>query len=338
MILITGGLGYIGSHIALDMLAKGHEVVIVDNLSHAAVDRLQQLEYLTKLYVPFVRLDVRNTPVLQKVFEQYPIDYVIHAASFKSIAESRHKPLEYYNNNIGCMMSILRALQRTGVKRFVNLSSMAVYGESGDDWLEEDAFNLYVDNPYIRAQQMIEHMIQDVYRVDNQWQILNVRLSNVIGAYPEGYLGEWTPLLPKAILPNLLQLAAGQKEHLDIVNGLATSDGTAERDFIHIKDVVDAVYKLMLWSNTQQNFLEHFNLGSGQVLSINELVNCIERVTQQSIRPHLNFVSETDSQSYARLGADITKLHTTVDWKSKFQIHDAIMHQWIYYQRSLSIH
>lgn len=335
MILITGGLGYIGSHIALAMLAKGHEVVIVDNLAHASVDRLQQLEILTNLYVPFVRLDVRNTPVLQKVFEQYPIDYVIHAASFKSITESRLKPLEYYNNNIGCMMSILRALQRSGVKRLVNLSSVAVYGESGADWLEDDAFNLYVDNPYVRAQQMIEHMIEDIYRIDHQWQILNLRLSNVIGAYPDGCLGEWMPLLPKAILPNLLQLAAGKKEHLDVVNGFDTTDGTAERDFIHIQDMVDAVYKLMLWSNTQHNFLEHFNLGSGHISSIKGLVGYIESITKQSIQPYINFVSQTDSQAFARMGADIAKLKATVDWHATFQIQDAIHHQWLYYQRIL---
>lgn len=334
MILITGGLGYLGSHLALELLSHGHEVVLVDNLSHASMDRLQQLENVTSLYVPFVRLDVRNTPVLQKVFEQYPIEYVIHAAGFKSIGESHNKPLEYYNNNIGCMMSILRALQRTGIKRLVNLSSLAVYGEAGADWIEDDAFYLHLQNPYIRAQQMNEQMLSDIYRVDPYWQIINVRLGNVIGADPEGRLGEWTPLLPKAILPNLLQIAAGHKDHLELPGELDTADGSAERDFIHIKDATEAIYQLMHWSAHQHNLHAHFNLASGQTISLRGLISETEKITQRPIMRHVQFGSGAVHDELAVLGADTSKLKQTLQWTPQFTVEDAIAHQWTYQQRS----
>ena len=334
MILITGGLGYLGSHLALDLLLKGHDVVLVDNLSHASNSRLEQLEFLTKCYIPFVRLDVRNTPVLQKVFEQYPIDYVIHAAGFKGIAEARLKPLEYYNNNIGCMMSILRALQRSSVKRLVNLSSVMVYGESGNDWQEDDAFDWYTDSPYIRAQQMIEEMLHDVYRVDDYWQILNLRLGNVIGAYPNGSFGEWMPLLPKGVLPHLLQVAGGQKEVFELAQHFDTPDQTAERDFIHIKDVVDAVYQLMIWSNTQQNFLQDFNVVTGVSQSISDLRQRVMALTAINIavEPKLDIGQSIWEKDLARSGGSSNKLKRLLGWQPQFSTDDAILHQWHYYR------
>lgn len=141
MILVTGGLGFIGSHIALSLMAQGQEVVLVDNLANSTLQTLERLEYISGMYVPFVKLDVRNTPALNKVFEQYSIDAVIHTAGFKSIEESNLKPLEYYNDNVSCIMSLLRAMQRTGVRHFIHLSSLAVYGKSGSQLSETDDFN-----------------------------------------------------------------------------------------------------------------------------------------------------------------------------------------------------
>ena len=149
MILVTGGLGFIGSHIALSLLARGHEIVIVDNLANSTLQTLERLEYISGMYIPFAKLDVRNTPALNKVFEQYSIDAVIHTASFKSLEESVLKPLEYYNDNVSCIMSLLRAMQRMGVRQLINLSSVAVYGKSDSELSEETEFNYHYANPYI---------------------------------------------------------------------------------------------------------------------------------------------------------------------------------------------
>ena len=189
MILVTGGLGFIGSHIALSLLARGHEIVIVDNLANSTLQTLERLEYISGMYIPFAKLDVRNTPALNKVFEQYSIDAVIHTASFKSLEESVLKPLEYYNDNVSCIMSLLRAMQRMGVRQLINLSSVAVYGKSDSELSEETKFNYHYANPYIRTQQMVEDIIADTYRVDHEWKIINLRLSNIVGAFEHGVLG-----------------------------------------------------------------------------------------------------------------------------------------------------
>ncbi len=334
MILVTGGLGYLGSHIALYLMSKGHEVLLVDNLSQASMETLERIEYITKSYVPFIRLDVRNTPVLQKAFEQYPIDYVIHTAGFKGVAESVMRPLEYYNNNLGCMMSILRAMQRSTVKRLVNISSLMVYGQSGTDWKEDADFYNQHHNPYIRAQQHIEHMLQDIYAADNFWQILNVRLGNVIGAYSDGQFGEWVPLLPKSALSNLLQVATQQKDIFDLYHqDLDTKDGSSERSYTHIMDVVDAIYKLMLWSNEQENFLQSFFVASDQLTSLKTLIEQVGDVTQTNIET----APFADAQfELAQLGANTDKLKTHIEWSPQRSVEDAIRDQWTYYQSVLS--
>lgn len=340
MILITGGLGYLGSHMALYLMSKGHEVVLADNLSQSSVAVLERLEYITKLYIPFVRLDIRNTPVLQKTFEQYPIDYVIHAASFKSIEESKSRPLEYYNNNVGCMMSLLRALQRSNVKRLVNVSSVAVYGAEGDSWSEQDTIQKDHANPYIHSQQMNEQMLFDTYQADSMWQMLNVRIGNVIGAYgsnPEqdSPLGEWTPLVPKSVLPTILQVAAGQKDAFDIhQNYLNTPDGSTQRNYIHIMDVVEAIYQLMLWSNTQANFFEHFNITADQSTSLKELIKIAERVTNKRIATTQSLEL---SQAIATLSASNAKLKATAQWQTKRSVEDAVRSQWQYYAGVLGL-
>jgi len=190
MILVTGGLGFIGSHVVLNLLAQGQEVIIVDNLANANLQTLERLEYISGMYVPFVKIDVRNTPALNKVFEQYSVDAVIHAAAFKSLEESRLKPLEYYNDNVSCIMSLLRSMQRTGVRSLVHLSSLAVYGKSGLDLTEDEPFNYTYPNPYVKSQQMVEEIIYDTYKTDNEWKIAILRLGNVAGAFEHGVLGD----------------------------------------------------------------------------------------------------------------------------------------------------
>lgn len=334
MILVTGGLGYLGSHIALYLMSKGHEVVLVDNLSHASMESLERLEYITKLYIPFVRMDVRNTPALQKVFEQYPIDYVVHCAGFKSLSESMHKPLEYYNNNLSCMMSVLRAMQRSGVRRLVNLSSLTVYGASGTDWREQDDFQYQHGTPYIRAQQNIEHILQDTFKVDDYWQILNLRLGNIVGAYSDGQLGEWTQHIPKSVIQHLLQVIANQRDVFEIFNqSLDTEDGTAERSYLHVMDMLDALYKLMLWSNDQKNFLESFNLCHPEIHSLNALIEKVEDVGTGAVKTQE--VTE-QIQELAQLKGNLDKLNATINWQAERSLEQMVEDQWKYYQASLN--
>lgn len=332
MILVTGGLGFIGSHLVLSLLAQGQEVVIVDNLANSNLQTLERLEYISGMYVPFVKLDVRNTPALNKVFEQYSIDAVVHTAGFKSIEESRLKPLEYYNDNVSCIMSLLRAMQRTGVRNLVHLSSLAVYGQSSLNLDEDLAFQYDYPNPYIKSQQMIEEIIRDTVKTDNEWNVAILRIGNVVGAFEHGVLGEFVQPLPKNIVPLALQVAALQRDDLELQQHVDTADGTVERSFVHVLDVCEAIFASLYWLNGKLGVSEAFNI-VGEVSSIQNLLKQIEQVTGQSIRTRQ---SDYIFQELAQLGSNSDKALTVLNWKSKRSLTQMIQDEWRFYQNTLN--
>lgn len=328
MILVTGGLGFIGSHIALSLLARGHEIVIVDNLANSTLQTLERLEYISGMYIPFAKLDVRNTPALNKVFEQYSIDTVIHTASFKSLEESVLKPLEYYNDNVSSIMSLLRAMQRMGVRQLVNISSLAVYGKSDDQLIEDTEFNYTYSNPYIRSQQMVEDIIADTYKVDYDWKMVNLRLSNIVGAFEHGVLGEYVPQLPKNIVPLALQVAAMQRECIELQNQANTTDGTVERSFLHVLDACDAVLASLHWLSTQQGCLESFNIAHNDLTSISKLIEEISKVTKMEIRVQ---PAVYQHEELSQLGANIDKAAKILNWTPERSLTQMIEDEWRFY-------
>ena len=332
MILVTGGLGFIGSHIALSLLARGHEIVIVDNLANSTLQTLERLEYISGMYIPFAKLDVRNTPALNKVFEQYSIDAVIHTASFKSLEESVLKPLEYYNDNVSCIMSLLRAMQRMGVRQLINLSSVAVYGKSDSELSEETKFNYHYANPYIRTQQMVEDIIADTYRIDHEWKIINLRLSNIVGAFEHGVLGEYVVQLPKNIVPLALQVAAMQRDCIELQNQAQTKDGTVERSFLHVLDVCDAILSGLKWLETQLGCLEAFNIAHSKTTSILGLLDEVAKVTQSEIRVQ---PAVYQHEELAQLGANIDKAEKVLAWTPKRSLTQMIEDEWRFYLNTL---
>ncbi len=332
MILVTGGLGFIGSHVALSLMAQGHEVVLVDNLANANMQTLERLEYISGMYVPFVKVDIRNTPALNKVFEQFSVDAVIHTAGFKSIQESNLKPLEYYNDNVSCIMSLLRAMQRTGVRTLVHLSSLAVYGKSGLNFEEYEPFDYSYPNPYVKSQQMIESIIQDTFKTDNEWKIAILRLSNVVGAFEHGILGEFIPPLPKNIVPLALQVAALQREYLELQHQAHTKDHTVERSFIHVLDVADAISASLAWLQTQFNACEAFNICRDESTSIQQLLKVIEQQTDSKIK---TLIAPDKHMEFDQLSANTGKAHTMLHWKAKRSLEQMIDDEWRFYQNLL---
>ncbi|MBC9228369.1 UDP-glucose 4-epimerase GalE [bacterium SPL81] len=333
MILVTGGLGFIGSHIALSLLARGQEIVIVDNLANSTLQTLERLEYISGMYIPFVKVDVRNTPALNKVFEQYSIETVIHTASFKSLEESVLKPLEYYNDNVSSIMSLLRAMQRMGVREFINISSLAVYGQSDPELSEETEFNYRYANPYIRSQQMVEDIIADTYKADHEWKIVNLRLSNIVGAFEHGVLGEYVTQLPKNIVPLALQVAAMQRDCIEIQNQAQTKDGTVERSFLHVLDACDVVLNALSWLKTQSSCLEAFNVASAELTSIQSLLDEIAQITQSEIKVQPAIYQHDE---LAQLGANIDKAQKILHWSPKRTLKQMIEDQWRFYQNTLN--
>lgn len=333
MILVTGGLGFIGSHIALNLLAKGHEVVLVDNLVNSTVETLQRLEYISSRYIPFVKLDIRNTPSLNKVLEQYPIEAVIHTAGFKSLEESVIKPLEYYNDNLSGMMSLLRAMQRTGIRKLIHLSSLTVYGTSSLDLSENLAFNFEHPNPYIKTQQMMEEIIRDTATTDTEWDIAILRLANVVGAFEYGVLGEVVETWPKNIVPLALQVASGQRESLEIYQDCDTTDGTVERNFIHVQDVCEAIFLSLQWVFSPYSGVESFNIASDENYSIIELLKVIEKVTHTTI-PTVK--AKHSIKVLEKVGSSSQKALDILTWKAKLDLNKMIEDQWLYFKNSLS--
>ena len=332
MILVTGGLGFIGSHVVLSLLAQGQEVVIVDNLANANLQSLERLEYITGMYIPFVKIDIRNTPALNKVFEQYSIDAVIHCAGFKSIEESVLKPLEYYNDNVSCIMSLLRAMQRTGVRNLVHISSLAVYAQSSTKLNENTAFNYSYPNPYIKSQQMIEEIIQDTFRTDSEWRIAILRVANVVGAFEHGVLGEFVVPMPKNIVPLILQVAAQQREAIELQQHAQTEDGTTERSFVHVLDVCDAVQASILWLQGQQNVCESFNI-AGHLSSIKDLIKVVEEVTEMDI-PQI--VAAYQMQELDQVVSNSSKAFDILQWQPKRSLKQMIEDEWRFFQNTLN--
>lgn len=333
MILVTGGLGFIGSHVVLSLLAQGQEVVIVDNLANSNLQTLERLEYISGMYVPFVKLDVRNTPALNKVFEQYSIDAVIHTAGFKSIEESRLKPLEYYNDNVSGIMSLLRAMQRTGVRNLVYLSSLAVYGTSSLALNEELAFNYAYPNPYIKSQQMIEEIIYDTIKTDNEWNVSILRLSNVVGAFEHGILGEFVAPLPKNIVPLTLQVAAMQRDVVELHQSAQTEDQTVERNFVHVLDVCDAIFASLFWFNGKFGVCEAFDI-VGEQSSIRQLISSIEEFTGNPVK---TIESRYQLDEIEQMGSNSDKAKRILNWQAKRSLEQMIRDEWNFYQKTLGI-
>ena len=334
MILVTGGLGFIGSHVALTLLAQGQEVVLVDNLANSNLQVLERLEYIANMYIPFVKVDVRNTPALNKVFEQYPIDTVIHAAGFKSLEESLQKPLEYYNDNVSCIMSLLRSMQRSGVRKLIHLSSLTVYGQSSLSLNEEMELNFNYSNPYVKSQQMIEEIIRDTFQTDSEWRIAILRLGNVAGAFEHGGLGEYIPPLPKNIIPLAMQVALGQREVIELRKSTETEDGSLERSFVHVIDVCQSIHASLYWLSTQQQHCcEVINI-AGEVSSIRHVLSILAETTNQSI-PVID--SEYYFNELAQIGSQSNKAKTLLGWTAHKSLKQMIEDQWRFYQNILSV-
>lgn len=334
MILVTGGLGYIGSHVALQLMSQGREVLLIDNLSNANIQVLERLEYLTNRYIPFVQMDIRNTPALNKLFEQYVIDAVVHCAGFKSLAESRAKPLEYYNDNLNCMMSLLRSMQRTGLRHLVHISSLMVYAQSSNQLDEKMEFNYKHHNPYIRSQQMIEDMIKDAYLANPDWNIAILRLSNVAGACEHGILGEMIPSYPKNIISLAMQVAARHREHVELHHYQTENpEGTVERQFVHILDAADAVSKALIWLSRQERGCEAFNISGKESIHIHKVINEISRITQRAI-PTVD-IDAPDPDILLQVGSTNFKAHCTLQWRAQYSFNDMLEHQWRFYQNTL---
>ena len=274
-VLVTGGLGYIGSHTVVELINNGDEVVIIDNLSNAKKEVIDKLKEITgkdiKLYID----DVCDKEALRKIFKENKIDAVIHFAGYKAVGESVEKPLMYYRNNIDSTLTLLEVMEENKVRNIVFSSSATVYGNPKTLPIKED-FPLSTTNPYGTTKLFIEHILSDLYVSNNEWNIVILRYFNPIGAHKSGLIGEDPNGIPNNLMPYIVKVATGELPCLSVFgDDYNTVDGTGVRDYIH---VVDLARGHVLALKNRNNGIRYYNLGTGHGTSVLELVNTFEEV------------------------------------------------------------
>ncbi|WP_175740840.1 UDP-glucose 4-epimerase GalE [Burkholderia ambifaria] len=281
-ILVTGGAGYIGSHTAVELLDNGYDVVIVDNLVNSKAESVRRIEKITGRTPAFHQVDVCDEAALAKVFDAHPITGTIHFAALKAVGESVAKPLEYYRNNIGGLLTVLKVMRERNVRQFVFSSSATVYGVPERSPIDE-SFPLSATNPYGQSKLMAEQVLRDLEVSDPSWRIATLRYFNPVGAHASGLIGEDPAGIPNNLMPYVAQVAVGKLEKLRVFGSdYPTPDGTGVRDYIHVVDLAKGhIAALDALATRDASFV--VNLGTGQGYSVLEVVRAFEKASGRPV-------------------------------------------------------
>ena len=277
-ILLTGGLGFIGSHTAVELLSAGHKTVIVDDLSNSSIDRAERVEKISGRKPRVYICDAADRAAMSRVFEENAIDAVVHFAGYKAVGESVKLPLKYYRNNLDTAITTLEVMREHGVKRFVFSSSATVYGTENPIPYTEDMPTGGCTNPYGWTKLMIEQMLRDECAADGEFSAVLLRYFNPIGAHESGLIGERPNGIPNNLMPYITQVAAGKREKLSVFgNDYPTRDGTGVRDYIHVRDLAEGHAAALEYAAKNTGAVA-VNLGTGVGYSVLEVVETFKRV------------------------------------------------------------
>ena len=344
-ILVTGGTGFIGSHTCLSLLKNGYKVVIFDNLTNSSYDsvlRIKNIANSLKLNVTknidFINGDIRDEKLLNQIFKKYKsknqsISSVIHFAGLKSISESLIDPLNYWDQNFGGTLSLLKSMSKNNCKKLVFSSSATVYGSKYKASLKENFFNFPI-NPYGETKNSVEKMLQNIQSSDKEWSILNLRYFNPIGAHPSGLLGESSILRADNIFPSICRVASGELKKLEIYgDNWPTKDGTCIRDYVHVMDVAEGHVKAIDFLFTKKESFRSVNLGTGKKTTVLELIKVFEKVNKIKV----NFVfSEKRKGDPPILIANVSLAKKLFNWKSKKSLDEMCIDGWKWYLTKIS--
>lgn len=332
-ILVTGGLGFIGSHTVVELQNKGFEVVIIDNLSNSSTAVLEGINSITNQLPLFENIDLRDKVAVHNFFEKYTdIAGVIHFAASKAVGESVEKPLLYYENNIGSIIYLLQELQNLPEAQFIFSSSCTVYGQAEIMPIDENSPIQVAMSPYGNTKQIGEEIITDVTKVSNINAIL-LRYFNPIGAHSSAAIGELPLGVPQNLVPFITQTAMGLRKELSVYgNDYPTPDGTCVRDYIHVVDLakahVVALQRLLDKKNIEK--VEIFNLGSGVGSSVLEVIEAFEKVSNQKLAYKIVNRREGDvTMAYA----NTDKANSVLGWKTQLSLEEAIGSAWKWEQK-----
>lgn len=282
-ILLTGGTGYIGSHVATALISAGHQVVCFDNLANSDAAVIDRLEAITGTAVPLVVGDIRDGDALRGAMADHDIEAVVHFAGLKAVGESVAEPMKYYDNNVRGTLSLVQAMADCGVKTMVFSSSATVYGQPQYLPLDEN-HPTSATNPYGRTKLMIEEMLADIAESDPEWRIATLRYFNPVGAHDSGLIGENPNGIPNNLMPFISRVAAGRLNELSVFGSdYDTPDGTGVRDYIHVVDLADGHVAALDAIVQAAPGLSTWNLGTGQGYSVLDMVRAFERVNGVSI-------------------------------------------------------
>ncbi|GAK76315.1 UDP-glucose 4-epimerase [Nonlabens ulvanivorans] len=338
-ILVTGGLGFIGSHVVVELLNRDYEVVIVDNLSNSSISVLERIHAICSKKPKFEKLDLRNKQALSDFFLNHQdISGVIHFAASKAVGESVQNPLLYYENNMNTLVYLLQELQKLSKPNIIFSSSCTVYGQADVLPITESAPVKPAESPYGNTKQVGEEIIADVCKIDSSLSAIALRYFNPIGgAHHSGLIGELPLGTPQNLVPYITQTAIGQREQLSIFgNDYPTIDGTAVRDYIHVMDLAIAhvvALERLINKEVLTNF-ETFNIGTGTGSSVLEVVKAFENVTGQSL--NYKIVNRRDGDVTAAY-ADTTRANNVLGWKSQFTLQEALASAWKWQQTVMEI-
>ncbi|GAA3884504.1 UDP-glucose 4-epimerase GalE [Gibbsiella dentisursi] len=282
-ILVTGGAGYIGSHTVLALLARGEDVVVLDNLVNSSEESLHRVEQLAGKAPVFYQGDVQDAGCLSRIFTEHKISSVIHFAGLKAVGESTRKPLEYYQNNVAGTLVLLDAMRHAGVHKFIFSSSATVYGENAPVPYVETTPIGGTTSPYGTSKLMVEQILQDFAKAEPQFSIIALRYFNPVGAHESGLIGEDPNGIPNNLLPYIAQVAIGKLEKLGVFGGdYPTKDGTGVRDYIHVMDLAEG--HLAAMDHVEKiNGFRAYNLGAGVGYSVLDMVHAFEKASGVAI-------------------------------------------------------
>ncbi|SMO78954.1 UDP-glucose 4-epimerase GalE [Fodinibius sediminis] len=323
-ILVTGGAGYIGSHTVAELLSRGDEVIVVDNLSNSKETALQRVQEITGRSLTFYKADLLDKQALDNIFTNHDIDAVIHFAGYKAVGESVSKPLSYYHNNVTGTLYLCEIMQKYGVSELVFSSSATVYGDPHTVPIKED-FPVTATNPYGRTKLFIEKILRDLHVANPSWNIALLRYFNPVGAHPSGRIGEDPNDIPNNLMPYITQVAVGKLEKLSVFgDDYPTHDGTGVRDYIHVVDLAIGHLKA-LEKLSEKPGVVTYNLGTGQGYSVLDVIKAFEEASGKKV-PYQ--ITDRRPGDIASCYADPTKAQEELGWKASRSLVDMCKDSW----------
>ena len=324
MVLVTGGAGYIGSHTCIALHEAGYEFVVFDNFCNSSQESIKRVEKIIEKKILLEEGDIRDKKALQRVFDKYKIDCVIHFAGLKAVGESVEKPLKYYDNNINGTISLCEVMHDNNCKKIVFSSSATVYGDPHTTPIKED-FPLSATNPYGRSKLFIEEILRDIYVSDSDWKIILLRYFNPVGAHESGLIGEDPNGKPNNLMPFITQTAVGKREYLSVFGGdYDTSDGTGVRDYIHVVDLANGHVKALDKIPKIDKVLT-VNLGTGHGYSVLDMVKAFEKASGKKINYK---IVQRRAGDIAKCFANPSFAKDVLGWSAKKDIKEMCEDSW----------